>query len=245
MNEKVTDNAKVDSPPRAFSQGVGILLQTVGALMFMSTCCICGTSGLWDPARSPHEAMDRAAQDLQTPHIVSPLGFDDMLAEPGKAGLMLLVMTMTAGGLALAGFGLGLQAQRRRAAGAALLATTISFLVLLPAGVGLWAGESGVGSRVLHMIIQLIMFLLVGFCFAAWREMKRTPPPEDVDVIQPGVKIPYSIYHDDPPQVRMAKELAQRRAKLEAEQRELEKMEEALNNKPDEQNNQPDDNAKR
>jgi len=229
----VTDPASTGEqtpPPRAFSQGVGLLMQTVGVIMFLTTCCICGTSGLWDPARPPQEAIDQVPTDLQTPHVVSPLGLDDMLEQPAKAGLMLLVVTMSVGGLAMAGFGLGLQAQRRESGIGSLITCSLCLLTLILAGLGLWSGDGSAVARITHAFLTLLMLVMVGFTWTGWQEIRKNPPPGDIDIVPPGTKIPYSIYHDDPPDVRMAKELAQRRAKLEAEQRELEKMEEALKN---------------
>ena len=56
-------------------------------------------------------------------------------------------------------------------------------------------------------------------------EMRKNPPPEGHDVLPPGYKIPYSHYHADPPEVRLAAELAQRRERLAVQQKELEALE--------------------
>jgi hypothetical protein len=58
----------------------------------------------------------------------------------------------------------------------------------------------------------------------AFREMRKNPPPAGHDVLPPGYKIPYSHYHADPPEVRLAAELAQRRERLAVQQKELEAL---------------------
>ncbi len=215
-------------PPRAFAKGVGLVLQTVGMVLFLSTCCVCVSTGLWNPVRAPTEAVEQASHDLQTPAVTSPLGLDDLIAQPARGGVALLVLGMTVGGLALAAFGLGLQSDRRLGAPGATVTCIVLLLLLALAGLGLWRGEAGVAVRVWHALLLLVIVLLLGFCLAAWQQVRRDPPPVDADVIPPGTKIPYSVYHDDPPEVRLANELAHRRARLEAEQRELERLEDEL-----------------
>ena len=75
------------------------------------------------------------------------------------------------------------------------------------------------------------MLTLTGFSWAALRQVLADPPPADIDVVPPGAKIPYSFYHDDPPEVRLAQELAGRRARLEKERQEIERLEAELRDK--------------
>lgn len=208
--------------PRAFAQGVGLILQTTGALLVMSQCCICSSSFLWDPQRTP-DLIDTTAPK---PDALTRLG--ELAANPGKAGLMLTVMGATVGGLGMMGFGLGLQSDRRRSAVGAFWTCLLFTLVMLIAGAGLWIGESSTSARGWQALLMLLGVVLTGFCITAWRQVRANPPPDDIDVIPPGFKIPYSMHHDDPPDVRLAKELANRRARLEAEQRELEQLEREL-----------------
>jgi Skp family chaperone for outer membrane proteins len=58
--------------------------------------------------------------------------------------------------------------------------------------------------------------------------MRKNPPPEGHDALPTGYKIPYSHYHDDPPEVRLAAELAQRRERLAVQQKELEALEKKI-----------------
>lgn len=201
-------------------------MQTVGVILFLSTCCVCSTSFLWDPIQTPDPA--NVVEQLTPAHRLGVM-FD----QPGKAGLMLTVMSMTVGGLALASLGLGLQSDHRHAAAASVITTIVLVAVLAMAGAGLWAGESSIATRLWHCVLSVVMVAMLGFTIAAWREVRRNPPPADVISIPPGTKIPYSMYHDDPPEVRLANEIASRRARLDAEREELDRMERELRDKSD------------
>jgi hypothetical protein len=50
-------------------------------------------------------------------------------------------------------------------------------------------------------------------------------------VLPPDYKIPYSHQHEDPPEVRLAAELEQRRQRLAVQQKELEEFEKKLKRK--------------
>ncbi len=202
------------TPPRALAQGVGVLLQTVGVLLFLTTCCLCSTSFLWDPILAPDVAV-KLAQHPRT-----------ALDDPGKAGVALTIITMSAGGLALATFGLGLQADRRRAAIGALFTAGAMTVILLFAGSALWRGDVAVTTRIGHAGVTLIVLIALGFAIAAWRQVRAEPPPDDVDIVPPGTKIPYSFYHEDPPDVRLQRDIDQKR-------RELDDMERALREQQD------------
>ena len=73
--------------------------------------------------------------------------------------------------------------------------------------------------------------LLTGLAFSAFHEIRRTPPERDHEVLPPGYKIPYSWYHDDPPEVRLARELEERKRKLAIQQKEIEMLEEKIRRK--------------
>lgn len=221
MTETPADRPK--PPPRAFAQGTGLLLQIVGFTLFLSSCCICSSTGLWEPVADTGEITEalRSQRDV----VVS---FRHMFDNPTMLGYTLTAMFTTAGGLALATFGLGMQTDRKWAAPAAAVSSVTLLVILLAAGVALWLGEGGWMYRLWHLILLAVMVLASCFSVAAWREVRRQPPPVDVDVVKPGTKIPYSFYHDDPPDVRLAKELANRRAQLQAEQAEVERLQREL-----------------
>lgn len=212
------------SQPRAFAQGVGVVLQTAGVLFFLSSCCICATARMWERPPTQSEVIDQLAGD---PTLVDR-SLSDWLDDPGRTSVMLTVMFSTVGGLAMAGFGLGVQAERKRAPAGATAVTAGLLVVLLVAAPGLWSGSSGWGMRAWHAFVCVVVALLLAMSVAAWRQFRTHPPPGDVDIVPAGTKIPYSWYHDDPPEVRMAAEIAARRARLEAEQAELDQLEREL-----------------
>jgi hypothetical protein len=55
-------------------------------------------------------------------------------------------------------------------------------------------------------------------------------------VLPADYKVPYSHYHADPPEVRLAAELEQRRQRLAVQQKEVEMLEEKLKRKLEEEN---------
>lgn len=210
-------------PPRAFAQGTGVVLQTVGILLFLTNCCAFTLTGLWDKVISRTDVIERIDAGR-------PLGMslERMFENPAKAGYMLTVMSSTVGGLAMAVLGLGMQADRRRAAAGALASVAATSAVMLAAGVLLWVGSASWGARGWNAVLVLILLTCVGFTWHALREIHAAPPPLNIDIVPPGKKIPYSFYHDDPPEVRLARELENRKAKLDAERNEIERIEREL-----------------
>jgi hypothetical protein len=209
-------------PPRAFAQGTGVLLQTIGVTLFLLNCCICSTGFLWDQKPASLEILDQARQQGLSASAMQ---------DPAKLGVMLTVVFSTVGGLAMAACGLGLQSERRRAAWGAFGTVLVLSLILLSGGAALWIGGASLAAKLWNAALTLVALISLGFTWVALRQVIANPPPPDVDVVPPGTKIPYSFYHDDPPDVRLAKELAQRRAKLDAERREIDKMEQDLRDK--------------
>jgi len=134
-------------------------------------------------------------------------------------------------GIGLAGAGLGLQAMRRNSPGLAVIVTGV--------GTGFWLFHSiffAIAARsVLLTVIALGLTAgfsaLLALAIGAMKEMRRTPPPIAMEILPPDYKIPYSHQHQDPPEVRLAKELEQRREKLAVQQKELEMLEQKLQRK--------------
>lgn len=215
------------SPPRAFAQGTGWLLQTVGMILFFSSCLLCAFTPMWDkPLDSPIE-IDRTIRENP------PVGYSirGSLSSPAKAGYTFTVATSTLGGLALAVLGLGLQADRRRSALGAVIAASTVEAILLVCNIALWIGGAPFGAILLNFFLLAVYGILLAFTLAAHRQVRASPPPEDIDIIPPGTKIPYSFYHDDPPEVRLARDLEARRKKLNAEQSELDRLQRELDEK--------------
>ena len=56
-------------------------------------------------------------------------------------------------------------------------------------------------------------------------------PPPWLEILPADYKVPYSHLHEDPPEVRLARELEQRRERLAVQQKELEMLEGRLKKK--------------
>jgi hypothetical protein len=134
-------------------------------------------------------------------------------------------------GLALAGIGLGLQAQGRAAPYGASAVTGVATLF--------WAVQAWFFAQQLRSItltalcgtLTLLFAVLAGLGTAALREMRRQPPPPGHEILPADYKVPYSHLHQDPPEVRLARELEQRRERMAVQQKELEMLEERLKRK--------------
>ena len=212
-------------PPRAFTQGVGLVFQFVGVILFLVmflTCC--GSSLL--------------SKDWATKSDLTQIGWgtSPQTRQPAYSAQQALTISVFAGvvfGMALAGAGLGMQSGSRIAAPGAVTVTSI--------GTAFWLvhaifAASAARSMLLALIaggLTCLFAVLLCFAINAAREMRKNPPPPGHDALPPGYKIPYSHYHDDPPEVRLAAELAQRRERLLVQQKELEALEEKLKRKLD------------
>ncbi|MDQ3438889.1 MAG: hypothetical protein M3478_00905, partial [Planctomycetota bacterium] len=213
------------TPPRAFTQGVGTVFQVVGVLVFLTMFISCCGSGLltreW--ATQPHFSSDGFRLSPNKPPTYSV----------GRA-VTICVFCGVFFGLACAAVGLGLQAEHRRAPAGAVVITALAALFSLAHA---WFAIVYIHSAfiiVLLVVASVTFLVLFGLALGASREMSRNPPPPGHEVLPADYKIPYSHYHDDPPEVRLAAELDQRRQRLAVQQKELEMLEEKLKRKLDE-----------
>jgi len=163
------------SPPRAFAQGTGVVLQVVGGILLFSSCCVCSVMGSWDPTMTRSDAMQTYSHNPEVGYT-----FGQMLQQPGKLGVALHVATCTAGGLGMMVFGLGLQAEKRRSGWGAVVATAATALFLLAAAVLLWTGDGAWAYRIWNLAVLLVVAVLCGFSVVALRQMLRCPPPADL-----------------------------------------------------------------
>jgi hypothetical protein len=212
-------------PPRAFTQGVGTVFQLVGGLLFLGLMFTCCGSGLlsreW--ATQPHFATEGLRLEANQPPIYSV----------GRA----ITICMFCGvffGIACAAIGLGLQAEHRSAPLGAVVVTAIASLFFLAHAVFAIAYIRSLLIVVLLVAAAVAFPVLFALALGALREMRRNPPPPGHEVLPAEYKIPYSHYHVDPPEVRLAAELEQRRQRLAVQQKELEMLEEKLKRKLDE-----------
>ncbi len=177
--------AATPPPPRAFAQGTGVLLQIVGVILFLTTCCVCSSSGLWEDVMTAQQA-ERKVHEKEDIVIT----FRKMLDEPGRAGASIMVVFSTVCGLALAGFGLGLQADKPRASIGALVSACAWLFSLILAGVCLWIGQASSFARGVNAGFCVISIIVLCFTVAARREVRANPPPPGLDVLPPDFEIP-------------------------------------------------------
>ena len=201
-----------EPPPRAFTQGLGLVFQVVGVLMFLSMMFVCCGSSLLNKDFALHSDLTR-------------------IEWHGYSAQRALSISLFAGvffGVALAGIGLGLQSENRTAPKMAVGLTAFASLFwLIHLLVAAQAGRSVLFS-IIAGGLMLSFAVLFGLAVAAAKEMRRNPPPSGHEVLPADYKIPYSHYHADPPEVRLAAELEQRRRRLEVQQKELEALEEKV-----------------
>src|SRR4051794_29863651 len=112
-----------DTPPRAFTQGVGLIFQVAGVLTFFAMSFVCCGSSLL--------SKDWATQTNLT-HVGWHFGGGggggggDVADRPTYSAQQALTISVFAGvffGLATASLGLGMQAEHRRSAAAAAVVT--------------------------------------------------------------------------------------------------------------------------
>jgi hypothetical protein len=214
-------------PPRAFTQGVGTVFQFAGVLLFLGFMFVCcGSSFL---SKDVAERKDWAGigwgewTDVSDPaHPVARAAY------PANRALAVCVAVGTFLGIAVAGLGLGLQAENRAAPAGAIAVTGFA--------VAFWTVHLVFFVQKLHSpvfsvlasALLLVSAVLAVLAVGAWREMRRDPPPRGHEVLPADYKVPYSHFHQDPPEVRLAQEMEERRQRLLIQQKELEALEERI-----------------
>jgi signal transduction histidine kinase len=199
-------------PPRAFTQGVGTVFQWFGVLLFLAMMFVCCSSSLLSKDTATHS-------DWRT------IGWGNYSAQ------FATTLTVTLGvffGIGLAGVGLGLQAQNPRTPWLAIVLTLIGALFWIVQTIFFASTVRSVVLTGSCAILALVFIALFALAVTATREMLRDPPPAGFEVLPADYKVPYSHMHQDPPDVRLAAELQQRRERLEVQQKELEALEERI-----------------
>jgi len=210
-----------DPPPRAFTQGVGTVFQFVGVTLFLVMMFICCSSSLLSKETATHTDLTRIGWHLPS----------DAADHPTYSAQLATTLTVMLGvffGMALAGLGLGLQAQNPRTP---LLAVFLSSIAVVFWIVQILLFATAMRSVVLSLACSALLLLFIGclvLSIGAMREMRRDPPPHAFETLPKDYKIPYSHMHADPPDVRLARELEDRRQKLAVQQKELEMLEEKI-----------------
>lgn len=216
---------RVHPPPRAFVQGVGAVFQVVGVVLFLSTSFACCGSGLlsreW--ATQPHFASQGWRLSPDAPPVYSV----------GQA-ITICVFCGVFFGVACAAIGLGLQAERRSASAGAVVVTVVALLFFLAHTAFAVIYIDSVLLIAMLALAAVMFVALLALAVGALHEMRRNPPPPGHELLPVDYKVPYSHYHVDPPEVRLAAELDLRRRRLAVQQKELEMLEEKLKRRVDE-----------
>ena len=166
-----------------------MLLQTIGIILSVSSCCICSMSGAWDPLPSHGTVHKQIESDT-----VEVVNFQTLIEYPGRAGTLLTASIATVGGLALAVFGLGLQSDKPRAAMGSVLVCAAMILVLLIGAVALWMGTAPFLIYVWNHGLVLLTMGLMLFCLAALRQILADPPSGELEILPDDFEIPKSIH---------------------------------------------------
>lgn len=216
-----------EPPPRAFTQGVGTVFQFTGVLLFLGLSVLCCTSGLLSRDTAARGEWSRIGWGERVDRS-DPANPVVRAVYPASLALTLSVTVGAFLGVALAGLGLGLQAQQRLAPLGAVVLTAVGSLF--------WGVQFVFAVQKLQSLVFGVLTFagtavfagLLALAIASWREMRRSPPPRGIEVLPPDYQVPYSHLHRDPPEVRLARELEQRRQQLAVQQKELEALEERI-----------------
>jgi hypothetical protein len=215
MPDDAANSAPASPPPRAFTQGVGTIFQFLGVTIFLGfffTCCL---SGL-------------LSRDVATQTSLTAIAWGGYTAQRAVSICMVGGVTF---GLALAGIGLGLQAQRRLSPLLAVVVCGCAMLFWTVHAVFFIKTTGSIVLTTISLAMAMLAALLLGLAAVSLREMRRNPPPIGHETLPPDYKVPYSHLHDEPPELRLARELEERRHRLDVERKELEALEEKLRRK--------------
>ena len=210
--------------PRAFTQGVGTVYQFFGVTLFLASMFVCCGSSLI----SKNVAQRR---DLMEVGWALPLPGSPFYSV--QRAMTVSVLLAVFFGVALAGIGLGLQAQGRAAPYGATGVSAFAAVFWLLHAVFFATTVGSAGFTVVATWLALVFGVLTGFAVVSMREMRLDPPPAGHEILPADFRVPYSHLHEDPPEVRLARELDQRRERLAVQQKELEMLEARLQRKLD------------
>ncbi len=213
-----------DPPPRAFTQGVGTVFQFGGVMLFLVMMSVCCLSSLLSKDYASRKDRTQVGWHLR----------GDKPDEPSYSYARAMTVSVALGvffGIALAGIGLGLQAQRRASPAMAVLVTVVGTIFWLVQTVFAIQALRSIGLTLLALALAGAFAVMLALAIGALRDMRLRPPPRGHELLPADYKVPYSHMHQDPPEIRLARELEQRRERLAVQQKELEMLEAKLKRK--------------
>jgi hypothetical protein len=213
-------------PPRAFAQGVGTVFQFVGVILFLSSMFLCCGTSFLGKQTATRSDLAKVGWHLAGDPVDAPT----YSAQRASAACMMAAVFF---GLALAGIGLGLQAQTPRAPAAAAAVAALATIFWLVHMIFFATVLHSIPLTMLCAAMAILFAALLGLSIGAMKDYRRTPPPVGLELLPKDYVIPYSHMHQDPPEVRLAKELEDRRQKLAVQQAEVQMLEARLRRKMD------------
>jgi hypothetical protein len=189
--------------------------------MFLASMFICCGSAL--VSKDKAEASDYSRRGWHLP--------GDPVDAPSISEQRMVAVAVPAGvffGLAVASLGLGLQAQNRVAPVGSVVVCVVAVLFWIVQLVFAVGVIKSIVAVLATLVASGLFAVLLPLSIAALREMRRNPPPVGHEILPADYKVPYSHMHQDPPEVRLARELEQRRERLAVQQKELEMLEAKL-----------------
>ena len=217
-------SSSTEPPPRAFTQGVGTVFQFAGVMLFLGMMGVCCLSSLLSS-----EVASRADRMQIGWHFPG-----DPADAPTYSYARAMTLSVAFGvffGMAMAGVGLGLQAQRKASPWVGVVVTGFGTIFWIAQMVFAIHPLGSVWLTLLALLFAVFFGGMLSLAIGALKEMLRTPPPADHEILPSDYKVPYSHMHQDPPEIRLAQELQQRRERLAVQQKELEMLEEKLKRK--------------
>ena len=208
-------------PARAFSQGAGTVFQTVGATTFLIFTFFCCGSALTSKEWATRPDREHVGWRSSTGQMF--YSERDWSIATVFGGILF--------GLGVAGIGLGLQGDKRRPAALAPAFTAVAF--------AFWTIQAAFAAQALRSIVKtgvcaalaILSAILCGLAIGALRDLLKNPPAAGHELLAADFQEPFSHLHQDSPEARLAAEIAQRRQRLEVEQKELDALERRLRRK--------------
>lgn len=174
------DGAASGRSPRAFAQGCGVLFQTAGLLLALSTCCVGSFIGL---IQKPNRAALASGPAETVIGAWSAFRIDEKLGAIGVAANCVA-------GLALAAAGLGLQYDRAGSARLAVLAALpLAAFEWLHVGVLAWGGPRTAWMAA-PALLGLVWSALGALALISAGQHREHPPPRGLDRVPPDYNLP-------------------------------------------------------
>jgi hypothetical protein len=173
MTENGSSATGPDAPhnPRVFAIGSGVVLQTVGTLFALGSCCLWSTSTFY---------MDRA-------EAPAARWSDFLFANPIAAAWTIGILTTFVGGIGLVAAGIGLQGEQPSSGALAMVVSGLMTLLLAALGILLMVAERAYVLSITPLVLALVCGLLFALSGHSASVLRRFPPPPDLSSATPEI----------------------------------------------------------